>query len=213
MPGKSRWFVGSSSNSRSGRRTSSRARDSRLRQPPEQNVGRLVGVAEADLREGDGGAGLAFVVFEMIVGEGGEEHVADGLAGGENVVLGEVAEAGGAAQRTDAGVGLLASGQQAQEGRFAGAVRPDEADALAGAEVEGQVGEQRPRAVALGQPLHAQQDGHARPRSRDGGRRRGGRPRVGPLLMLRERGRRGKGSRPPAGSRQDDCKVHFILLT
>src|SRR5262249_44986558 len=32
---------------------------------------------------------------------------------------------------------------------------------LAGAEVQGQVGEQRARAEALGQPLHTQQDTHA----------------------------------------------------
>ena len=59
-----------------------------------EDVGRLVGVGEADLGERDGGAGFAFVVLDRLVGEGGEQHVADGLAGGEDVVLGEVAEAG-----------------------------------------------------------------------------------------------------------------------
>ena len=48
-----------------------------------------------------------------------------------------------------------------QQRRFAGAVGADQADALAGAEVERQVGEQRPGAEALGQVLGAQQDCHS----------------------------------------------------
>ena len=64
-----------------------------------EGVGRLVGVGEADLRQGDGGPRLALVVLDRLVGEGGEQHLADGLAGGEDVVLGDVADAGAAAQR------------------------------------------------------------------------------------------------------------------
>ncbi len=128
-----------------------------------ENVGRLLGVKKAHLRQGDGGAGLALVLLDRFADEGGEQHVMDALPVGENVVLGEVAEADGSAQRARAGVRLLASGQQTQQRRFAGAVGTDQADALAGAEVERQVGEQRPRAVALGQPLYAQQHGHVSP--------------------------------------------------
>ena len=112
MPGRSRWLVGSSSSSRSGRRASSRARASRFRQPPERASAGWSGSAKPDLRQRDGGPGLALVVLERLVGEGGEHDLAGGLAGGEGVVLGEVADAGAAAGGAGAGVGLLAAGEQ-----------------------------------------------------------------------------------------------------
>jgi ABC-type cobalamin/Fe3+-siderophores transport system ATPase subunit len=37
-----------------------------------EDVGRLVGVGEADLRQGDDGAGLAFVLFDVFVSQGGQ---------------------------------------------------------------------------------------------------------------------------------------------
>src|SRR5262249_5202914 len=85
-----------------------------------------------------------------------------------NVVLGDVAEARAAAQRAGAGVGLLAAGQQAEKGRFAGAVGADQADTFASAQVKRKVGKQRAGTVALGQSLGAQQEDHARPRLRCG---------------------------------------------
>ena len=52
-----------------------------------------------------------------------------------------------------AGVGLLEAGEDAQQRGLAGPVGADQPDALAGAQVEGQVGEQRPWAEALGHAL------------------------------------------------------------
>src|SRR5205807_1705296 len=74
--------------------------------------------------------------------------------------------------------------EQAQQGGLAGAVGSDQADALAGAEVEGEVGEQRSGSEGLGEPLDAQQGGHARPRSR-GGTGGGTAPRRPPVIARR----------------------------
>ena len=119
MPGRSRWLVGSSSSSRSGSRASSRARASRFRQPPERVSAGWSGSAKPDLREGDGGPRLALVVLEVVVGEGGEHDVAGGLAGGEGVVLRQVADAGAAAGGDGAGVGGLAAGEEPEQGGLA----------------------------------------------------------------------------------------------
>jgi hypothetical protein len=62
------------------------------------------------------------------------------------------AEPRGASERTHAGVGLLQVGQQPQEDGLAGAVWADQPDALAGAGVQGQVGEQRPGPKPLDSP-------------------------------------------------------------
>ena len=58
---------------------------------------------------------------------------------------------GPAADGAGAGVGRFQPGEDAQEGGLAGPVRADQPDPLAGPQVERQVGEQRPRAEALGQ--------------------------------------------------------------
>src|SRR5439155_1683792 len=52
---------------------------------------------------------------------------------------------------------------QAQERGLAGDVGADESDALAGAQVERQVGKQRSRPESSGQSLSAQQHGHTQP--------------------------------------------------
>ena len=56
----------------------------------------MIRVGEADLRQGDGDAGVALVVFEVFVGEGVADDGVCGRAGREAVVLGEVAKAGAA---------------------------------------------------------------------------------------------------------------------
>jgi len=62
-----------------------------------KDVGRPVGVREADLGERDGGARLPLVLLDRLVGKPGQDDLARAQAGGEGVVLGEVAEAGAAA--------------------------------------------------------------------------------------------------------------------
>ena len=127
-----------------------------------EGVGRLVGVGEADLRQGDGGAGLALVVLEVVVGEGGEHarRGRSGRRGRRRPGRGSRCGRRGGRRRSPAS-GASRPARSLQQGRLAGPVRADQADPLAGAQVERQVGEQRPGAVALGQPLGAQQDGHA----------------------------------------------------
>ena len=41
-----------------------------------EDVGRLVGIGEADLRQRDGGSGFALVVLDRFAGEGGQHHLA-----------------------------------------------------------------------------------------------------------------------------------------
>jgi hypothetical protein len=79
-----------------------------------------------------------------------------------------------------------------QQRRFPGAVGADQADALAGPEVEGKAGEQWTGAVGFGQILDAHEDGHARLRSQVGVKARA--CLSTPLLMVWEGRRVGKGS-------------------
>jgi hypothetical protein len=140
---------------------------------------RPIRAREAGLRQGNCRPDLTLVVIHGLAGQGSEHDLVRGLARGEDVVLGDVPEASGAAQRARAGVGVLQAGEQPQQRGLAGAVWANQADALPGAEVQGQVGEQRPGAEALGQAQDAQQDGHARLRSRCGPT-----PEAGPAASL-----------------------------
>ena len=77
------------------------------------------------------------------------EHLADGRRGVEPAVLGEVAEV---VRRGDvAAVGLLSAGDDADEGRLAGAVLTDQADTLAGRDGEVDAVEDEAGVVGLGQ--------------------------------------------------------------
>ena len=126
-----------------------------------EDVGRLVGVGEADLRQRDGRPRFALVVLDRLVGEGGEQHLADGLAGGEDVVLGEIAERG-RARRSER---VPASGSSRPASSFSsvdlpepfGPIRPTRSPARRSSDRSVNSG----RGPSLGQLLHAQQDGHA----------------------------------------------------
>jgi hypothetical protein len=73
---------------------------------------------------------MTLVVLGWLVSKGGEKHVTDGLAWGEYVILGDIAEAGTAAQGADPGINLVTTGKQPQERRFAGPVGTNQADSL-----------------------------------------------------------------------------------
>src|SRR5205807_293274 len=78
----------------------------------------------------------------------------DGLAVIERLArLIDVREAHALAEADRAGIGRLAPGQHAKEGRLAGAVRADDADDSAPRHSEAQVVDQQPLAVALAEPL------------------------------------------------------------
>ena len=117
--------------------------------------GRVLGVVhEAGLAEGDGDARLFVVVVEdVVVLEAFEEDVLDGQAGGEDGILGDVADADAFADGAVAGVGLFDAGDDFHERRFAGAVGTDEADVVALEEGEGEVVEEGARGVGLGEAL------------------------------------------------------------
>ncbi len=67
-----------------------------------------------------------------------EEQVAQGLAGDELRLLGQVADRGRRrAQHDPAGVGRLETGEDAQQRRLADAVRPDDTDPVARADASG----------------------------------------------------------------------------
>ena len=136
------------------------------------------------------------MVFEAVVGRrGSEQHVADGLAVREGVVLREIASARAAPHRTVAGVRFIKASEQFEERRLAGAIGADQSQPLAGAEFERQISEQRPWAEALGQTLHAHQDGHTSASIRGNGWLGEERPRDTLFLLLPQRNRYGKCSR------------------
>ena len=87
--------------------------------------------------------------------------LADGLAGREGVVLGEVADAHAAAGDDLAFVGGFAAGEDLQQRRFAGTVGADQPDPFAGPQFDPQIGEQRTMAETLGEAAAAEQKTHA----------------------------------------------------
>ena len=74
MPSRSRWLVGSSRNSRSGLRASSRAMARRRFQPPESASVRTRAVGEAGAAEGLVDARGALEVVEVLAGDGVGDH-------------------------------------------------------------------------------------------------------------------------------------------
>ena len=94
---------------------------------------------------------------------GGEQFVERGLglgeqgaAGGEVRLLAQQGHARAGVQADVAVVGLVEAGQQAQQRGLAGAVGADQADALAGVQLEADVLEQRPLVEAARQAGTAQ---------------------------------------------------------
>ena len=89
-----------------------------------------------------------------------EHRLADGVGVDELVALVEVADQQPALPRDPAGVGLLEAGHHLEQRGLAVAVAADDADPLARADAERDVGEQRADAVGLGDPLEVEQVGH-----------------------------------------------------
>src|SRR5205823_1024031 len=114
-----------------------------------EDIHRLVRVAEARLTQRDGSAGPTLMILDQLVLNRGKHYLSGALSRGKDIVLWDIAEADVAAQRTAAGIWALQAGQQPQQRGLAGAVGADQADALAGAKVQRQVGEQRPMAVTF----------------------------------------------------------------
>src|SRR5262249_3658243 len=69
----------------------------------------LIGGGGAELGEGDGDAGLALVLLEVLLSKGGKQYLTDRQLGGKGVVLGDVTQPDGAAERAGPGVGFLAA--------------------------------------------------------------------------------------------------------
>ena len=159
--------MGSSRISRSDSRTSSAARATRRRSPPDIGPTGVVQaeVAHAEAVEDGADPGVAgpLVLGAHALGEpGGAEHdVAHGRLGGQ----GEGLRKGGDAQVTavgdPAGVGFLDLGEHPQQGGLAGAVEADDADPGVVVEPERDVGEQLTGgAVALVDPVQIDDVGH-----------------------------------------------------
>ena len=91
--------------------------------------------------------------------QGGAGLVEEGAARREVGLLPQKRDAGAGVQADLAGVGPVEAGEDAHERGLADAVGPDEADALAGVQLEAEVLEQRPRVEAARQ-LGATQQQH-----------------------------------------------------
>jgi hypothetical protein len=123
-----------------------------------EDVHRLGGAFEAGLAEGDGDPGGLLEVLFGIVFQGLGEDLPGGPPWRERWVLWDVADADTPAESTDAAVRLLDAGQEAQQGRLPGTVRSHQPHAISLEETEGEVLEQRPRAVSLADGLTAQEN-------------------------------------------------------
>ena len=103
-------------------------------------------------------AGLAQSAFVLGVGDAalfqrGFEHVANGQAGGKLRLLLHVGDAGALANRDVTCIGIFFSCKDFQQGTLACAVRPDQADAVAVGDGEGDIAKESSGAKGLGQRL------------------------------------------------------------
>src|SRR5207248_2323450 len=80
-----------------------------------------------------GHARAALVILGWFPGKGSQQPGADRRPRREVIILGDIADARAAPERARAGVGFVAASQQAQQRRFAGAVRPNQTAAMASA--------------------------------------------------------------------------------
>ena len=90
-------------------------------------------------------------------GESGGDHILDSAARLEDRILRNVADADAAADGAGAAVGAVDPGENPEEGGLAGAVRAHEAHLVTVEETEGQLVEERPGPVSLGDRLAAQE--------------------------------------------------------
>ena len=151
----SRWLVGSSSTIRSWSPSSSAASEQRRRSPPE---------SPATARSRETPASSTSTTSRV---RGSAAHSWSARppstasrtvwVSSSVVALVEVADVQAAAARDPAGVGLLEPGHHLEQRGLAVAVAADDADPLARADAEGDVGEQRADAVRLGDPLEVDQ--------------------------------------------------------
>ena len=129
-----------------------------------QRGGRRVGVGEAGAAECHLDARVSGRLVERLVewvsSERMGEHLGQRPVGREVGVLRHVRQAREAPERDGPGVGRLEPGEDAQQCRFAAAVRADEADPVALVDAEGHVGEERRRAVRLRDSLTAEEERH-----------------------------------------------------
>ncbi len=93
----------------------------------------------------------------LVVGAAAQHGLAHGVGVVELVALVQVADQQPAGLRDPAGVGLLDAGHHLEQRGLAVAVAADDADAVAGADAEGDLGEQRPDAVGLRDALEVEE--------------------------------------------------------
>ena len=117
--------------------------------------GELIEVFKAGLAQESVAAGSGFVAGNFAF-----EDLADGESLGEDGFLSDVCEAGELAESDFAGVRVDASGEDLEEGGFAGAVGTDEAEAIAIVQGERDIGKEGLGAKAFLERETAQQDGH-----------------------------------------------------
>ena len=107
---------------------------------------------------------LQFVMQRAETAAAGDRLVEHAAAGHLLDVLPEVADGETLRNRHVAVVRRLLAGDQAEERRLSGSVRPDETDLFAGIELKGRVDEQKLLAVLLGQSMdcdHSEETGGA----------------------------------------------------
>ena len=160
MLSTSRWLVGSSSRSRSGRRASSRASATRFCQPPESDA---TGVSAQSpsaprARQRELAPGISSPTRPRLPCPPSPR--AHRWRRRQLGTWSRQPTRRPRRRETSPSSGGVAPGQDPQQRRFARAVRADEADALAVLDGEAHALEERPRAEGRGEPLRAQQDSH-----------------------------------------------------
>ena len=146
MPSRSRWLVGSSSKQEIGVTDKLTGQGDPFPPAAGEDADLLRRVLEPDLAERDADLRVALVLFEIEVRGRFEDGILDRLVAVERRLLRQEADARLAEPGDLAGIGRLQPREDAEQRRLAGPVGTDQADPLAVADIDRDVGEQGARA-------------------------------------------------------------------
>jgi hypothetical protein len=121
----------------------------------------LLVIEKTGLAEGHDHARVLLVLVQRpLVAQTFEHHILDRLSGREHRILRNVPDPHAFAHGARTGIGLLDAGNDFEERRFAGAIRPNQPDVIAVRDGKRKPFEQRPRAVGFGQCFAGKKNTH-----------------------------------------------------
>ena len=121
-----------------------------------EGAGFLIEIREAGLSQCDGCQGVPFVLFVLLIAESIHHHFPDREARGKGIVLGQVAQLGAPLKGAVALVRVLHAHEDFEQSRFARTIGADEAESIFFAQLQREIGKERPMTKALAHLLNAE---------------------------------------------------------